>query len=74
MLALNLLPYWQTRGRARFDGYEVVGFPFTFRRRGGFVNLDEFYIAALAADIVIGLAVAVLVGWMVARTRSTAVR
>ena len=59
---LNLLPYLRTRGAYHGDGFEVIGFPFTFRRLGGFIGTYEFHITALLADIGLALVVALLVG------------
>jgi hypothetical protein len=56
---LNLVPYLLTRGAYRIDGFEVIGFPWTFRRFGYFYEFDA---AALAADLAVGLIVAVFVG------------
>jgi hypothetical protein len=64
---LNLLPYLRTRGAYDGDGFEIIGFPFTFRRVGGFVGAHELHIVALLADIGLGLAVALLVGYASAR-------
>lgn len=69
MLALNLLPYWRTRGRARVDGFAMVGFPWTFRRVGGFANIDEFRVLAFMADVALALAVAFLAGWLATGAR-----
>jgi hypothetical protein len=60
---LNFLPYVRTRGAYHGDGFEVVGFPFIFRRFGGFEGLYEFNIAVLVADIAFGVMVAVFVGY-----------
>ena len=67
MVTLNLLPYLRTRGAYNGDGFEIIGFPFTFRRIGGFAGIYEFHSIALLADIVLALAVALLVGYCRAR-------
>ena len=59
---LNLLPFFRTRGAYNGDGFEIIGFPFTFRRLGGFAGIYEFHTIALIADIVLGLVSALLVG------------
>ncbi|HZN64063.1 MAG TPA: hypothetical protein VFB66_02095 [Tepidisphaeraceae bacterium] len=59
----NLLPYWQSHGAHGTDGYEVIGFPFTFRRMGGFAGIYEFRTTLLIADLLIAFAFAALVGW-----------
>lgn len=58
---LNLLPYLQTRGY--IDGFVVIGFPFTFRRFGGIVYIDEFSVGLLLADIIVALVFAFLVAY-----------
>ena len=64
---LNLMPYLWTRGAYHGDGYEVIGFPFKFRRLGGFAGAYEFNTTALLADIALAIAVAVLVGYACSR-------
>ena len=66
---LNVLPYLRTRGAYQSDGFEIAGFPFTFRRFGGFQGVDEFHLAALFADITLGLAMAWLIGYACAKVR-----
>jgi hypothetical protein len=39
---LNLLPYWETDHAFGGDGYEIIGFPFVFRRVGGFSYICVF--------------------------------
>jgi hypothetical protein len=60
---LNFLPYVRTRGAYHGDGFEVIGFPFVFRRFGGFEGIYEFNIAILLADIAFGAVAAVFVGY-----------
>ena len=62
-VSLNFLPYVRTRGAYHGDGFEVIGFPFIFRRLGGFEGIYEFNIAVLLADIAIGAVAAVFVGY-----------
>jgi hypothetical protein len=62
-IVANLIPYWQSYGAYGTDGYEVIGFPFTFRRMGGFAGIYEFRTSLLIADISMALAFALLVGW-----------
>src|SRR5689334_8209585 len=60
---LNLLPYLQTRGAYNGDGFEVIGFPFIFRRLGGIAGIYEFRVGLLLADILVALLVAFLVAY-----------
>jgi len=60
---LNKLPNIWTRGAYHGDGFEVIGFPLTFRRLGGVAGIYEFHITALLADIGLALVVALLVGY-----------
>jgi hypothetical protein len=60
---VNLLPYWLSHGAYGTDGYEVIGFPFTFRLMGGFAPIYEFRAGLLIADVLIGVTFAALVGW-----------
>ena len=59
--AVNLVPCGLTYGAYATDGYEVVGYPFAFRRLGGFVPKHEFRTGWLLADAAIALGG--LVGW-----------
>ena len=59
---VNLVPYLQTRGAYKTDGLEVIGFPFTFRRFGGYYPIYEFSVGLLLADIIVAL----LFGFLVA--------
>ncbi len=61
-LFLNLLPYLRTWGVYNADGYELIGFPFAFRRLGGFAGISEFSAAALMMDAIVCLAIALMVG------------
>ena len=65
----NLLPYLMTRGAYNGDGFEVVGFPFTFRRVGGLTGIREFSVLALLADAGLALFAAAIVGYAFARVR-----
>lgn len=67
MLFLNALPFILTHGAYNGDGFEVIGFPFTFRRLGGFAGIYEFRNLALLADIFIGVAAAVIAGYACTR-------
>jgi hypothetical protein len=71
MAALNILPYIVTRDAPRWDGYQVIGFPMTFREFGGFSPGTYFSIEACALDVVIGLVAAVAMGYGWARLRWT---
>src|SRR2546428_12858289 len=57
-VALNLFPYWQSYQANHTDGYEIIGFPFVFRRFGGDVPTYEIPAALLLLNIVIALAFA----------------
>jgi len=65
----NILPHIQTRGAHNRDGFEIIGFPFTFRRVGGFSGISEFHVVALVADVALGLAFAIVAAyvWSAAR-------
>lgn len=71
MTALNILPYIVTRDAPRWDGYQVTGFPMTFREFGGFSPGSHFYIEAFVLDVVIGLVTAAAMGYGWARLRWT---
>ena len=62
-VALNLFPYWQSYQANHTDGYEIIGFPFVFRRFGGYVPTYEFRADLLLLNIVIALAFAGAAGW-----------
>ena len=66
---LNFLPYLQTRGAYNGDGFEVIGFPFTFRRLGGIAGIYEFRVPALLTDIALALLVGFVVGYVSAGRR-----
>jgi hypothetical protein len=67
---LNLAPFIWTFRAYQGDGFELIGFPFTFRRLGGeYPNIYEFHVVALWADIGLGLALALLAGYTFARFR-----
>jgi hypothetical protein len=61
-VGMNLLPYWQTYRAYGGDGYEIIGFPFVFRRMGGFSYSYTFRMDLLLADASIGLIVALVAG------------
>jgi hypothetical protein len=67
---LNIIPFLLTHGAYNADGFEVVGFPFTFRRLGGFAGIDEFRISALLDDIFLGVVVALIIGYACAERGS----
>ena len=62
-IVANLLPYWQSYRAYGTDGYEVIGFPFTFRRMGGIAGIYEFRASLLIVDMLIAFAFAAVVGW-----------
>ena len=61
-IVANVAPYYETRGAYGFDGYEIVGFPFVFRRAGGFEGSFEFSHLALSTDIAIAMVFSLVVG------------
>jgi hypothetical protein len=60
---LNLLPYWRTYHAYGGDGYEIIGFPFVFRRIGGVSGSYVFRTDFLITDVAIALAFAIIAGW-----------
>jgi len=66
-VGVNLVTYLVTRGAYNGDGFEVVGFPFVFRRLGGIAGLYEFRVLALFADLLTILATSVAVGFAFSR-------
>jgi hypothetical protein len=66
---LNVLPRILQRLRPINDGFDCLGFPFTFRAEGGFVWRCDFSYLALLADITIALAVAVGIGYACVKPR-----
>lgn len=68
---LNLLPYLRTRGAYNGDGFEIIGFPFTFRRLGGIAGIYEFSVMWLLADIGLALVIALLVGYVYSRVQES---
>jgi len=71
-LFLNVLPFLLTRGSYHGDGFEVIGFPFTFRRLGGIQGLHEFRVWALLIDITLSVAAAIAAGYTWAKFRHRA--
>ena len=64
---LNILPFVLSRGAYNSDGYEVVGFPFEFRRLGGLAGIYQFHVWALAIDILIAAGIAIVAGYLCAK-------
>ncbi len=62
-IACNLMPYARSYRAYDGDGYEVAGFPWTFRKVGGMTGTWHFSSGLLLADAVIGLATATLFGF-----------
>jgi hypothetical protein len=73
-IGLNLLPYWRSYQAYHGDGYEVIGFPFIFRRMGGFVGIYEFRPELLIADAAIALSFAALAGLVAVKASKIATR
>jgi hypothetical protein len=68
-VGLNWLPFWWTRGAQHGDGYEVIGFPLSFRRLGGMSGTYQFRWDALALDVAVGIGLAIFVGCCLAKPR-----
>jgi hypothetical protein len=66
-VGVNLVTYLVTRGAYGGDGFEIIGFPFVFRRLGGIAGLYEFKVLALFADVLIVLLISVAVGFAFSR-------
>jgi hypothetical protein len=60
MGVVNLLPLLASWKAYRTDGMEIVGWPLTFRERGGFSYIEEFYLFNLLIDVAIAVAVSVV--------------
>ena len=61
-VALNLIPYWLTFRDYAGDSYEVIGFPFVFRRVGGYSFSYTFLTDLLLVDIAVAVSFALVVG------------
>jgi len=64
---LNVVTYLATKGAYGGDGFEVIGFPFVFRKLGGFAGIYEFKLLALLADLLIILVASATVGYGLSR-------
>jgi len=73
-IGLNLLPYWRSYQAYHGDGFEVLGFPFVFRRMGGIAGIYEFRPELLVADAAIALSFAALAGWVAMKLSKIASR
>ncbi|KRG63759.1 hypothetical protein ABB26_11175 [Stenotrophomonas humi] len=67
----NLVPYLRTRGAYQYDGQEVAGFPYEFRRIGGdcwpaTCETYHFDLSYFAADLGLALACALAAGLIAA--------
>ncbi|WP_269792505.1 hypothetical protein [Stenotrophomonas sp. Iso1] len=67
----NLLPYLRSRGAYQYDGQEVAGFPYAFRRIGGdclssICNTYHFHPGYFAADLGLALECAMVAGLVAA--------
>jgi hypothetical protein len=60
---INLIPYVVTHRLYVTDGDEIIGFPFIFRRYGGFSPVYEFRVDLLIADAAIALPFALMCGF-----------
>ena len=73
-VGLNLLPYWRSYQAYNGDGYEAIGFPFVFRRMGGFVGIYEFRAELLIVDAAIALSFTALAGLVAMKVSKIASR
>lgn len=65
VFCVNLVPFIRTFRAYQGDGFEVIGFPFIFRRIGGEPpGVYEFHASALQLDILIGLAAALFAAFI----------
>jgi len=71
ILFLNVWPNYKMRFYGVNDGYDCLGFPFTFRAIGGIAGTYEFSYLALLADVAFGLFAGVIVGWVRTQLRPT---
>jgi hypothetical protein len=74
VVAVNAVPYLNTRGAYQRDGQEVAGFPFIFHKVGGDCypqNCEtyNFHVGYFAANTAIGLACAIVIGFAAASSR-----
>jgi len=69
ILFLNIWPNYKMRFFGVSDGYDCLGFPFTFRAMGGLAGKYEFSYVALLADIAFGQLAGVIVGYVRAHMR-----
>ncbi len=56
---LNLFPLYATWEFFMTDGFEKLGFPFAFRKFGGYLPVYKFSFLLLTADIIFAFAVSV---------------
>lgn len=66
-VVLNIIPFLLSYHAYRFDGYQVIGFPFAFSREGGFVYTREVLVDMLWIDVAIGAAIAIVSGLVAMR-------
>ncbi|MEN6451165.1 MAG: hypothetical protein ABFC96_11795 [Thermoguttaceae bacterium] len=55
---LSILVYCGSRGAHRTDGFELVGWPFSYFARGGFSCEEHYDLLGLAGDIAVWIAMA----------------
>ncbi len=63
MASTNLVPYLRSFHAYDGDGFEVAGFPFIFRKVGGYAFIHRFSLGLLLADSAIGLFASVAFGF-----------
>ena len=59
----NLVPFFQTFGAYRTDGFEVIGFPLVFHTAGGFSYFTRFHWLAFFGDFLFAAIVALIGGY-----------
>jgi len=64
ILFLNVWPNYKMRFYGVNDGYDCLGFPFTFRAVGGIAGTCEFSYLSLLADVAFALLAAFTVGYV----------
>src|SRR5262245_20773104 len=61
MVVANIMPLYVTWGAYRTDGYEVIGWPFAFRKYGGFEGGSYLFPDCLLGDALIAVAAAYVI-------------
>jgi hypothetical protein len=66
---LNVLPHLVTPRESEHCGLQIMGFPFTFRSFGGYAGSVHFDLRTLTVDILIGLVLSTVIGYVFGRLR-----